>query len=117
MALSIRERINAMIKFKFKVNNSFLQYRTRPITIPKTQVDYEQIKKDQLASDNVRVICPGNEHPSGAIYFGIAGYGPYYQVRINGSSRDPLRSLPFGARLSVLIEKIGSVVKVRLNKI
>ena len=105
-----------MIRFKFKVNNSFLQYNTRPITIPKTQVDYEQIRKEQLASDNVRVICPYNEQMSGRIYFGVAGYGSYYQVKINGSPRDHLRNLPLGTKLNVSIEKIGSVIEVRLNK-
>lgn len=105
-----------MIRFRFEVNKSFLDYETRPITIPKTQVDYGRIVKERLGADNVRVICPDMERLSGSIYSGVAGYGPYYQIRIDGSPSDPLRKLKCGDWLRVEVENTGTLVEVRLAK-
>lgn len=105
-----------MISFRFKVGNAFLNYLHRPITIPKSQVSYKDIEAEQLHSDNVRVICPNGERMAGGIIYATAGYGPYYQIKIEGKENDPLTRLKIGEVLNVVIERIGSITEIRLNK-
>lgn len=104
-----------MIRFRFKVGNAFLNYLHRPITIPKSQVSYNDIEAQQLHSDNIRVICPNGERMAGCIIYSTAGYGPYYQIKVEGEKNDPLSRLSVGKVLVVEIEKIGSITEIRLN--
>ena len=105
-----------MISFRFKVGNSFLGYMSRPITIPKSQVNYKDIEAEQLHSDNVRIICPNGELMSGSIIYAKAGYGPYYQIKVEGKDNDPLSRLDYGQILNVQVERTGRITEVRLDK-
>lgn len=104
-----------MISFRFRVGNAFLNYLHRPITIPKSQVNYKDIEAQQLHSDDVRVICPEGERMAGCIIYSKAGYGPYYQIKVEGKENDPLSCLSVGQVLVVEIEKMGRVTEIRLN--
>lgn len=104
-----------MVTFYFTVNRSFLSHPGRFITIPKTQVDYDQLEREGLFANDVAVMCPNGARMSGSIYHGRAGYGPYYQLRIHGGDGDPLGRLPFGQELMVEIRKNSSGVEVVLS--
>lgn len=71
-----------MIYFKFTINASFLQYSTHPITVPKSQVKYSQVVEEGIDRGDLTIIFPRGERVSGHMYYGKAGYGPYYQVRM-----------------------------------
>ncbi len=94
-----------MISFNFKVNKSFLDNRSHPITIPKSEVDYEKIKNLNVESSPVTIICHDSSKLSGKIYRGVAGYGLYYQIRMNGYAGDPLYEIGLGKKLNVQIQK------------
>lgn len=106
-----------MLRFYFSVNRSFLGHTTRPITIPKTQVDYEKLEREELCDSEAVVICPNGQHLSGFIYYGEAGYGPYYQLRVRGDHGDPLGGLPFGQKLLVDIRKSVKGIEVELTQV
>jgi len=103
-----------MIRFRFTVNSSFLNYLHRPITIPRRQVDYHDLDTGNFERDDLRVICPNGEIMSGNMVYSTAGYGPYYQFRIEGAQNDPLSRLPVGQALIVEMEKVGDVTEIRL---
>jgi hypothetical protein len=98
------------------VNDSFLDYPHRPITVPRGGVDYSHLETRNRDTDDLRVLCPSGERMSGKLLYGRAGYGPYYQIKIEGAQNDPLSRLPLGQRLIVEIEKVGKVLEVRLSK-
>jgi hypothetical protein len=104
-----------MVRFKFRVNSSFLGYPHRPITVPRGQVDYGVFDSEGLDADNLRVICPEGERMSGRVVYSKAGYGPYYQIKIYGAQNDPLSRLQFGQSLIVEIEKVRELVEIRLK--
>jgi len=70
-----------MITFQFTVNDSFNTYSTHPITVPKSQVDYSELKKQTLDSGDFIITFPRGERVRGHMYSGDAGYGHYYQIR------------------------------------
>jgi hypothetical protein len=45
-----------------------------------------------------------------------AGYGPYYQIKVEGKENDPLSRLDYGQKLDVQIERVGKITEVRLVK-
>ncbi len=98
------------------MNDSFLNYLHRPITVPRGRVDYSHLETRNIATDDLRVLCPNGERMSGKLIYNIAGYGPYYQIKIEGTQNDPLSRLPLGQRLIVEMEKVGRVLEVRLSK-
>jgi hypothetical protein len=106
-----------MIRFTFTVNSSFLNYLHRPITVPRRQVDYRILDDENLDKDDLRVICPNGERMSGSMVYSRAGFGPYYQLKIEGAQNDPLSRLTVGQVLIVEIEKVGGVTEVRLDRI
>jgi hypothetical protein len=70
-----------LIWFRFKVNDSFKVYSWHPITVPKSQVDYDLLQKQGLHEGDLTIVFPHGERVRGHMYYGRAGYGPYYQVR------------------------------------
>ena len=50
-----------MIIFRFKINDSFINYYTHPITVPKSQVDYNQLVRENLDSGDLNIIFPKGE--------------------------------------------------------
>ena len=70
-----------MISFRFTLNDSCKTYSTHSITVPKGTVDYGELKKEQLDEGDLTIVFPRGERARGHMYYGRAGYGPYYQVR------------------------------------
>jgi hypothetical protein len=87
-----------------------------PITIPRSQVDYKNLESENLAVEDLKIICPNGQAMSGRMCHGVAGYGPYYQIKINGPGNDNLCRLNHGQRLIIEIEKVGKEVQVRINE-
>ena len=78
-----------MIIFRFKINDSFINYYTHPITVPKSQVDYNQLVRENLDSGDLNIIFPKGEILKGHMYYGISGYGAYYQIRTYPKQNTP----------------------------
>ncbi len=93
-----------MIYFEFIISDSFLKYSTHPITIPKTQVDYKEVEKGGFAQGDLTIIFPKGEKIRGHVYFGIAGYGPYYQIRSYPNQNLP-KYLAQGDKVIILLYK------------
>jgi hypothetical protein len=92
-----------MIEFEFTVNRSFLDYVSRPITVPK-EVYGELEATSIVGTENVRITCPDGSLMSGHIYGGHAGYGFYYQIRVKtGHADDPLSRLTTETKINVRI--------------
>jgi hypothetical protein len=51
------------------------------------------------------------------MYSGKAGYGFYYQLRINVPDRHSLLSLPIGSELLVELDRTGNTSWVRLRTV
>jgi hypothetical protein len=73
-----------MIGFIFNVNDSFLCYPTHPITIPRSKVDYAQIRGLLALSDDVWIHLAQIGAWPARIVGHTAGFGPYYQIRCVG---------------------------------
>jgi len=75
--------IHTSIEFPFEINQSFLNASSHPITILKK---YNPILEKHINRNH----CPITLHTfnnliKAFIYYGEAGYGPYYQIRIPSS--------------------------------
>jgi hypothetical protein len=71
-----------MLSFRFTIGNAFRNYSTHPITVPKNQIDYRKLVNAGLDSGNFTIVFPRGEKVRGHMYFGRAGFGQYYQLRI-----------------------------------
>ena len=49
--------------------------------MPKSRVDYHLLRKEELDRGDLTIVFPRGERARGHMYYGRAGYGPYYQVR------------------------------------
>ena len=96
-----------MIYFRFTINYSFMAYSTHPITVPKTQVDYDKLQKVDLDSGDFRIIFPKGERVDAHMYYGTAGYGPYYQLRMYTEQTLP-QYIDQGDNLLVILIKDGT---------
>lgn len=78
-----------LVSFIFQVNRSILDYDSRPITIPKRL--YALMEQEGLIdTETVTVVCPDGTIMTGFIHASVAGYGPYYQLRVQGGYKgDP----------------------------
>ena len=103
-----------MVEFPFTVNESFLATRLHPITVPRRFVDYAELRAQGLSRGPVEIYCPNGRSLAGIMYSGTAGYGPYYQIKADGYSRDPLYDLQSGTRLRVRLERADDGVHVYL---
>ena len=76
-----------MISFFFNINRSFLEYPNHPITIPREN-NSVLIKEVYGGQGNktipARITAPQGRTLDGEIYFGVSGYGPYYQIKTLG---------------------------------
>ena len=102
-----------MISFLFTVNRSFLEYPTHPVTVPRSRVDYAQLRREGLGP-SLTIVAPTGQTVTGRLYSGIAGYGHYYQIQADGHRGDPLYELPLGACLRVEVARgdMGTVVRL-----
>lgn len=70
-----------MITFDFRINASFLNYTSHPITVPRSQVAYSEVERLRRLSEDVWISIHGRRSLRGQLYRGTAGFGPYYQIR------------------------------------
>jgi hypothetical protein len=70
-----------MLKFTFRINRSFLQYRSHPITVPRSQVSYDEVERLLRHSNGAWISIHGSRPLRALLYRGTAGFGPYYQIR------------------------------------
>lgn len=96
-----------MISFRFRINDSFRRYSTHPITVPKTQVEYKKIEQEGFSRGDLTIIFPKGERIRGHMYSGVAGFGPYYQIRFYPNQHLP-EYLATGTRIMVLLHKDGN---------
>jgi hypothetical protein len=102
------------LKFPFTVNSTFQRYSSHPITIPK--IHHDQLVSLGLVSENVVISCQYGT-ANGHVYYGVSGWGPYYQILVRGGNRadDPLANFALGQLLLVEMEKVNDAVQVRLS--
>lgn len=98
-----------MITFKFKVGKSFLKYTNHPITIPRAynkklvEEIYDGTGKNTI---KVRITTPTERIIDGEIYYGIAGWGPFYQIKVLGNyPSDYFGNIQMGDVLNIAIKK------------
>ena len=92
-----------MIACPFVARNSFLGRRSHPNTIPRGVMSYSGLETTRLHQGPYTMICPKGERLSASIHHGIAGYGPYYQLRANESKLPEY--FKHGDRLLVLLAR------------
>jgi len=100
------------------VGKTFLERPNHPITIPKEH--NSKLIREIYCGDGQRelsayIIPPKGRTLNGKIYYGVAGYGPYYQIKIIGAYPGwYLDDLRIGDVLLVAIAKEGEKVNVKL---
>lgn len=94
-----------MASFEFTANKSFLDGSGHPITIPKSQLAYDELRSLGLDHKQVLVTMPHGERYEADIYHGVAGYGEYYQLRFTSGNLSLPSYLRLNDRLIVLLEK------------
>ena len=97
-----------MLSFRFTINDSFRAYSTHPITVPKSQVSYGELGKEKLNAGDLQIIWPKGERSKGHMYYGEAGYGPYYQIRTHSDQSPPQYLAEGDEVLIVLVNDHGS---------
>lgn len=95
-----------MVTFRFKINDSFKTNSGHPITVPKSQVDYSVLPDQGLDKGKFTMIFPRGERVSAKMYSAVAGYGPYYQLRLESGETLP-KYFNIGDKVIVLLFKDG----------
>jgi hypothetical protein len=104
-----------MVRFPFSIGKAFLNYYPHPITILKTH--YRRLEQERLAESFVSIESPFGS-TSGSIIYSRAGYGPYYQIRIDGShASDRMNEFTLGEQITVELERVGKTVHVALRRV
>ena len=107
-----------MILFLFEVKKAFLKYTSHPITIPRE--NYIQLIEDIYEGSGERtipvsIIPPNGRILDGSIYYGISGYGPYYQIKVKGEyPSDYFGNLRIGETIGVNIQRSRKKINVKL---
>lgn len=109
-----------MITFFFKIGKAFLKYSNHPITIPRVlytrlvEQIYESTGKKTI---QVRIIPSSGRILDGEIYYGIAGYGPFYQIKVlGGYPSDYFGDIRIGNIIQVIIKKVGDKIHVIIEE-
>jgi hypothetical protein len=102
-----------MVSFPFRIGKAFLDYDWHPVTIPKQY--YVQLERESLAAGSVSIESPfGATH--GSIYYSRAGYGPFYQIKMEGGGfSDPMTEFKLGQVITVQIVRNDKTVRVTLR--
>jgi hypothetical protein len=69
------------IAFNFTINMSYLKYGTHPITIPKEVYHFIRVHKI-VPNQEMRITFPDGSTATGYIYYGSAGWGKFYQIKV-----------------------------------
>lgn len=91
--------------FEFAVNHSFLEGAGHPITIPKSQLPYQQLEAAGLDHKHVTAIFPRDERFAAEICHDDVTYGDHYQLRFSDSKRDLPSYLKLDDHLVVMLVK------------
>jgi hypothetical protein len=104
--------------FPFSVGKTFLERANHPITIPKEH--NSQLIREIYGGEGQRelpayIIPPKGRTLNGKIYYGVAGYGPYYQIKIMGAYPGwYLDDLRIGDVILVAVVKNGGKVQMKM---
>ena len=81
--------------------------------MPKTHVDYTRVGAAFKPGEKVAIVCPSGRPGTGHLYFGIAGYGPYWQIVAD--SPLPVAQFNLGQRVRVEMTRLptGACVELR----
>jgi hypothetical protein len=114
LSLGFGENRGIVVRFPFRIGKAFLDYDWHPITIPKAH--YRNLERQGLVEESVSIESPFNSM-SGSIVYSRAGYGPYYQIRMDGGqSRDRMSQFKLGEQIIVELERVGKKVRVTLRR-
>jgi len=103
-----------MITFEFKINKSFLNYPSHPITVPKM---FNEWFLDEPLGARALISCPYGSMDC-VVYPGEAGWGTYYQIRVTSRETfDPLSKFLLGQRVMVEIKRFPEITEIWLNPI
>jgi hypothetical protein len=103
-----------MVRFPFNIGKAFLNYHWHPITIPKAH--YRRLEQERLAESIVSIESPLGS-TSGSIVYSNAGYGPYYQIRMDGGhTGDRMNEFKLGEQISIELERVDNMVHVALRR-
>jgi hypothetical protein len=106
----------APVKFVFRVNHSFLNYTSRPITVPNR---FNALVRDYgLDAHYVHIHAFNGEQFDGRIYGSRNQNGTYeyHQIVINGRDGDALSQLPLGQEITVRISRGARGVEVHISR-
>ena len=109
-----------MISFTFRITDSFLRYPSHPITIPRSKIDYAELRALLAFAGDVWLSLPTVGAWPAKVYHGYSGGGEYYQVRCVShvpvdraglARRDPVRIMMFYAdrRIEVHMRRFTSI--------
>lgn len=107
-----------MVSFPFTVNKSFLEYSNHPITIPCAY--YSSLISSIYQGKGCRTIPvlidpPTKRMLNGEIYYGVAGRGEYYQIKVLGEYPGVyFGNLKIGDTVWVVIKKSGEKINVKI---
>ena len=107
------------ISFRFTINMSFLKYGAHPITIPKEVYHFLRIHKI-LPNQDMRITFPDGFTATGYIYYGRAGWGEFYQIKVKQSLSirgKGVSQFNKGDRIKVEILKSGDRKEIQLSTI
>jgi len=101
-----------MVKFQFRIGKAFLDYPWHPITIPKKH--YKRLEQEELSVNSVSINSPFGA-TNGSIFYGQAGYGAYYQIKMDGGfTHDPMNEFKLGQIITVEMERVGNLLSITL---
>lgn len=103
-----------MIEFEFKVNQAFLTYPQRPITVPqrlRPSLDGSTIERLK----SIKIICPDGTTLRGHIYSGWNNNTYYSQIRVYRRELRiaPLKKYVVGEKLTVRIFENSDYIEIR----
>jgi hypothetical protein len=107
-----------MVLFPFNVNKTFVERTNHPITIPKKE--YARLISNIYQGSDKKAIPLFFESPKGRIlqgkiYYGNAGYGPYYQIRVKGDyPSDYFGNFKIGDTIWIAIKKSNETITVKI---
>lgn len=107
------------ISFRFTINMSFLKYGAHPITIPKEVYYFLRIHKI-LPNQDMRITFPDGSTATGYIYYGRAGWGEFYQIKVKQSLSirgKGVSQFNKGDHIKVEILKSGDRKEIQLSMI
>lgn len=115
-----REKLFTNLKrvtFNFKVNKSFLNYSSHPLTIPIEFYEFLDIHKI-LENQDATFVFPDGSTAVGYIYHGTSGWGIYRQIKIrNQYAGGGVARLRVGDKVKVEIYKEGELTRIDLSNL